>query len=89
MIQVRRVRFRWRRALTVLLMVYFTIWIGISCWHMVGLWRDEQQWHQKIAVARELQSHLRADVRQLRNPVAVKNMIQGTQPIPDPAVTGP
>lgn len=89
MIQAKRLRFRWRRTLAVVLAGYFAVWIGISCWHMVLLWHDQQQWNQKIALAKQEQGQLRADVRQLENPNALKGMIQGQRPIPDPAVSSP
>ena len=83
----KRVKIRGGRLAMIVIGLYSAIWIGISFSHMVVLWHDEQQWNHRIAVVQGEQNQLKADIRELHNPKALRKMIQGTAPIPNPVVT--
>ncbi len=80
----RRVRFRWRRSITILIALYLMYWSGVSVHHMLVIRHQEQALSQKIA-AIKVQNHvLHGDINELHNPAKLKEILTGKAPLPNP-----
>jgi cell division protein FtsB len=85
----RRVRFNGRRFLLVAASVYVVVGAAVSAWHILALMQQERRLASQIAAVEAENRALRADLRQLANPVSLKAMLTGRKPLPDANVNPP
>jgi cell division protein FtsB len=83
----RRVRVRWRRAVTLLIVAYLAYWCAISLHHMWVIGQREASLTQKIAVVRRENRLLSTDIHRLHNPATLKSILTGRAPLPDLSAT--
>ncbi|AUW92809.1 hypothetical protein [Sulfobacillus sp. hq2] len=82
----KRIRFRWKKFVTIFVLSYLMFWSIKSVLHIWVLNHDEQVLRQQIAQTQAKNNVLRADISQIKNPSVLKGMITGTVPIPNPEI---
>lgn len=80
----RRVRFRWRRSVTILIALYLMYWSGVSVHHMLVIRHQEQGLSQKIAAVKAQNHVLHGDINELHNSAKLKQILTGKAPLPNP-----
>ncbi|MCY0879633.1 MAG: hypothetical protein OWU84_11920 [Firmicutes bacterium] len=78
----RRWRFRWRRAVTLIIGAYLVYWAGVSVHHILAIRAEEQTLTRQIAVVRKDNRVLEGDIRALHNPRTLKRILTGQAPLP-------
>ncbi|PSR28820.1 MAG: hypothetical protein C7B47_04135 [Sulfobacillus thermosulfidooxidans] len=84
-----RLRWNWKRFVTVFVLGYLSFWTVQSGIHIWVLWHDELTLNHNIQAVQTQNAKLQQDIQELKNPVMVKNMITGKMAIPDPALNQP
>ena len=79
----RKMRFRWRRSVTILIALYLTYWSGVSAHHMWVIHQQELALNQKIAAVKAQNHVLHGDIRELHNPAKLKQILTGKAPLPN------
>jgi cell division protein FtsB len=82
----KRLRFRWKKFVTVFVLAYLLFWSVRSGVHMWVLWHDQQALRQQITVVQTNNRQLHADIREMKNPALIKGMITGRVSIPNPEI---
>ncbi len=80
----RKVRFRWRRSVTILIAGYLIYWSGVSVHHLLVIHQQEQVLNQKIAAVKAQNHVLHGDIQELHNPARLKQILTGKAPLPHP-----
>lgn len=79
----RKVRMRWRRTATLIIVVYLLYWSGVSVDHMWVIWHQERALNQKIAAVKSRNQVFSQDIKDLHNPATLKQMLTGKTSLPN------
>jgi len=79
-----KVRFRWRRTVTIFVVGYLAYWSVVSLHHIVVISHQEASLSQKISTVRNQNRILDRDIQTLHNPQQLKEMLAGKKPLPNP-----
>lgn len=80
----RKIRFRWRQTVTLVIGTYLAYWCVVSLHHMVVIGQQQQTLYHQIAVVRAQNRVLTNDIRTLHNPAKLKQILTGQVPLPNP-----
>jgi cell division protein FtsB len=78
----KRWRFRWRRAVTIVIGTYLVYWTVVSVHHILVIRQAEHTLDQQIAVVQEDNRALKADIHELHNRQMLKRILSGQAPLP-------
>ncbi|PSR21562.1 MAG: hypothetical protein C7B45_10145 [Sulfobacillus acidophilus] len=79
----RKVRVRWRRAITLVIGAYLVYWCVVSLHHMWVIGQREASLTQKIVVVQRENRLLSTDIHRLHNPTTLKRILTGRAPLPN------
>ncbi len=85
----RRLRFRWKKFVTVFVLGYLLFWSARSGVHIWVLSHDQQALRQQISTIQTSNRQLHGDIREMKNPALLKGMITGKVLIPNPEMGTP
>ncbi len=77
-----RLRIRWRKLATILIVGYLGFWSAVSVGHIISLWNQEQVLNHQIAQTRTQNRALQAEILQLQQPATLKQILTGKQALP-------
>ncbi len=83
----KRVRFRWKKFVTVFILSYLLFWSVKAGLHIWVLSHDEQALRQQISQVQTKNRQLRSDIGEMKNASLLKGMIVGKVPIPNPEIS--
>lgn len=85
----KKVRFRWRRIITIVIGGYLLFWAGTSLGHIWTLSHQEAALRQNIIAEKSQNLRLHQDIHQLRQPSTLKAILTGRAPLPTNVNTTP
>lgn len=78
----RKVRLRWRRIITWVILAYMLYWCGVSVHHIIAIRHQESTLQTQITQVKAQNRTLSGDIRQLHNPSDLKKILTGQAPLP-------